>query len=177
METKKPGDAVYIVGQTLKELGGSEYYRSKGYLGATVPKVHASQAKKTFTAVTKAIDMGFVRACHDLSEGGLAVAATEMALASSFGIELDLRKVPAEADRDDFVMFSESNSRFLLEVPEKVKDDFEASMTCKTFSEIGKVTQTPRLRFAGLNGTVVVCASLSDLRKNWKQTLSSGVQE
>jgi phosphoribosylformylglycinamidine synthase len=177
METKKPGDSVYVVGQTLKELGGSEYYRSKGYLGATVPKVHASEAKKTFTAVTKAIDMGFVRACHDLSEGGLAVAAAEMALAGGYGLELDLRKVPTKAlDRNDFVMFSESNSRFLVEVPEKVKDDFEASMTCKTFSEIGKVTQAPKLKFTGLDGTVVVDASLSDLRKNWKQTLSSGVQ-
>ena len=92
MDLKAPGNLLYIVGKTYPELGGSEYYKLKGYLGKSVPKVHAAQAKKTFNAITKAIGKGSVKACHDLSEGGLAVAASEMALASSFGVELDLRK-------------------------------------------------------------------------------------
>src|SRR3990172_1339287 len=170
METKKPSDSLYILGQTRKELGGSEYYKLHGYVGATIPRVRAAQAKKTFRAVTKAIDSGFVKACHDISEGGLAVAAAEMALAGGYGVELDLKKVARRAvERDDFVMFSESNSRFLLEVPVKAKEDFEALMKGKVCAEIGEVINNPKLIITGLNSTRVVDASLSDLRKSWKK--------
>jgi len=173
MDVKAPGNPLYIVGETFKELGGSEYYKLKGYTGKTVPKVHAAQAKKTFSAVTKAIDLGLVEACHDLSEGGLAVTAAEMALAGGYGVELDLRKVPNKAlNRNDFVLFSESNSRFLLEVPEKAEKDFEAVMKGKVCAEIGKVAKNPRLIVQGLEGAVAVDASLKDLRRSWKETLS-----
>ena len=176
METKKPSDILYIVGQTRKELGGSEYYKLHGYVGATAPKVRAIQAKKNFKAVTKAIDKGFAKACHDISEGGLAVAAAEMALAGGYGLELDLKKVARRTvERNDFVMFSESNSRFLLEVPVQAKEEFEALMKGKDCAEIGKVTNNSKLLITGLNSTRVVDSSLSDLRKNWKKTLSSGV--
>jgi phosphoribosylformylglycinamidine synthase len=177
MDTKMPGNALYIVGQTFKELGGSEYYKLYGHVGKSVPKVRAAQARKTFRAVTKAIDLGFVKACHDLSEGGLAVAAAEMALAGGYGVELDLRKVPCKAvNHDDFVLFSESNSRFLVEVSEKSKEDFETLMKGKVCAEIGRVTKNPKLIAYGLDGTVLVDAALTDLRRSWKETLSSGVQ-
>jgi phosphoribosylformylglycinamidine synthase len=176
MDVKAPGNSLYIIGRTFKELGGSEYYKLKGCMGKTVPKVRAAQAKKTFRAATKAIDLGFVKACHDLSEGGLAVTAAEMALAGGYGMELNLRKVPSEAlNRDDFVLFSESNSRFLMEVPEKTKNEFEAAMKGRVCAEIGKVTKNPKLTVYGMDGAVILDASLTDLRRSWKETLSSGV--
>ena len=99
-----------------------------------------------------------------------------MALAGGYGLELDLTKVARRAvERNDFVMFSESNSRFLLEVPVNAKEDFEALMKGKDCAEIGKVTNNPKLTITGLNATKIVDASLSDLRKSWKKTLSSGV--
>ena len=178
METKKPGDAVYVVGETFNELGGSEYYKLNGHNGKNVPIVRGSRAKKTFKKVTKAIDLGLVKACHDLSEGGLGVAAAEMALAGGFGIEMDLAKVPRSAvDRDDYVLFSESNSRFLVEVPEKARAEFEALMKGVACAEIGRVVKDDKLSIKGLNGAVTVEASLADLRRSWKATLSSGVGE
>ena len=126
MELKAPGNLLYIIGETFNELGGSEYYKLKGFLGASVPKVKGAKAKRTFRAVTEAIDEGLVKSCHDLSEGGLAVAAAEMAFASGYGLEIDLCKVPSkEVERNDFALFSESNSRFLIEVAEADKEDFE----------------------------------------------------
>jgi phosphoribosylformylglycinamidine synthase len=176
MDAKAPGNSLYIVGQTFNELGGSEYYKLKGLIGETVPKVHAAHARKTFRTVTKAIDLGLVKACHDLSEGGLAATATEMALAGGHGVELDLRKVPNEAvKRDDFMLFSESNSRFLVEVSEKSKEEFETMMKGKFCHEIGKITKNPKLTAYGLNGAIIVDASLTDLRRSWKETLSSEV--
>jgi len=176
MDVKAPNNLIYVVGQTFKELGGSEYYKLKGFLGKTVPKVQPNQAKKTFKAITDAIDLGLVKACHDLSEGGLAVAAAEMTFAGGWGMEFDLRKVPREnVDRNDFVLFSESNSRFLVEVSEKAKQDFEALMNGKVCAEIGRVTKTLRLCVHGLNGEVVVEASVGDLLASWKRPLSRGV--
>src|SRR3990170_2556786 len=165
METKKPGDAVYLVGDTFNELGGSEYYKLKGFVGNTVPKVRGSQARKTFKKVTKAIDLGLVKACHDLSEGGLAGAAAEMALAGGFGIELDLGNVPRKGvDRDDFVLFSESNSRFLVEIPEKAKAEFEGLIKGSVCAEIGRVVKNSKLTISSLKGATTVEASLADLR-------------
>jgi phosphoribosylformylglycinamidine synthase II len=175
METKKAGDTVYVVGETFNELGGSEYYKQNGYIGNNVPKVRGARAKKAFRATTKAIDLGLVKACHDLSDGGLAVAAAEMALAGGFGIELNLTKVPRNAiDRDDFVMFSESNSRFLVEIPEGAKAEFAALMKGVVCTEIGRVTKNAKLTINGLHENIAVEASLADLRQNWKRTLSSG---
>jgi hypothetical protein len=77
--------------------------------------------------------------------------------------------------RDDFVLFSESNSRFLVEVSEKARDEFECLMKGKTCAQVGRVTKSPRLCVRGLAGGVVMDASLGDLLKSWKRTLSSGV--
>jgi phosphoribosylformylglycinamidine synthase II len=173
MDVKALGNQLYIVGETFKELGGSEYYKLKGHTGKTVPKVRAAKAKKTFSAVTKAIDLGLIKACHDLSEGGLAVTVAEMALAGGYGVELNLREVPSRTvNRNDFMLFSESNSRFLVEVPEKAEKDFEAVMKGKVYAQIGKVAKNSRLIVYGLDGGVVADASLTDLRGSWKETLS-----
>ena len=173
MDIKAPGDLIYIVGQTLKELGGSEYYGLKGFLGNTVPRVQANQASRIFKAVTRAIDCGLIRACHDLSEGGMAIGAAEMAFAGGYGVELDLKKVPSRnLNRDDFLLFSESNSRFLVEVSEKARKPFEKLMRGRILSEIGKTTKSPRLYVRGLDGTVVVDVSLDDMMASWKKTLS-----
>jgi phosphoribosylformylglycinamidine synthase len=177
MDVKAPGDSIYIVGETFLELGGSEYYKLKGCLGKSVPKVHSAEAKKGFRAITRAIDRGLVKACHDLSEGGLAVATAEMAFAGGYGLELNLHKVPAKGvGRDDFVLFSESNSRFLVEVSEKARDKFEGLMKGKVCAKVGKATKSPRLCIKGLAGGMVVDASLGDLLKSWKRTLSGGVE-
>ncbi|MEM2080910.1 MAG: phosphoribosylformylglycinamidine synthase subunit PurL [Candidatus Bathyarchaeia archaeon] len=176
MDLKKPGDLLYIVGQTFNELGGSEYYKLRGYLGRSVPKVRATQAKRAYRAITKAIDLGLVKACHDLSEGGLAVAAAEMAFAGGLGLKLDLRAVPnKQVNRSDFLLFSESNSRFLVEVDAGDKADFEALMRNKVYAQIGEVTGDERLIIQGLNGQVVVDASIAELHRSWKRTLSSEV--
>jgi phosphoribosylformylglycinamidine synthase len=173
MDLKAPNNLLYIIGETFNELGGSEYYKLKGYLGASVPKVKGAKAKRTFKAVTKAIDSGLIKSCHDLSEGGLGVAAAEMAFAGGYGLELDLGKVNGkELKRSDFVLFSESNSRFLIEVSETDRREFEALMKGKGCAQIGKVTKDQKMLVHGLNQEIFVDASLAELRHSWKKTLS-----
>jgi len=170
MELKQPGNLLYLVGKTYPELGGSHYYQLKGFIGKTVPKVRLEQAKKTMDLMTKAIDSGHVRSCHDLSEGGLAVASAEMAFSSGYGIELDLKKVPRakEIRRNDSVIFSESNSRFLVEIPEKNREAFEALMKDTVCAEIGRVKKDGYLSVYGLDCEQAVHAELTELRRRWK---------
>ena len=174
VDLKAAGNTIYIIGETYAELGGSEYYKLKGYLGASVPKVRGGKAKRAYKAVTQAIDLGLVKSCHDLSEGGLAVAAAEMAFASSLGLEINLQKMPSkDITRDDFALFSESNSRFLIEVSQEDKADFEKLMKGKSCVAIGKVTKEAKLLIVGLKGKVVVDAMMDKLRHSWKKTLNS----
>ncbi len=176
MELKQPGNSLYIVGRTYRELGGSHYYQTKGTLGNSVPKVRIEEVKQTMDLITEATDRGYLRACHDLSEGGLAVAAAEMAFSSGHGIDLNLSKVPRAEDvsRNDFVLFSESNSRFLVEIPEKRRLDFEALMKDAVCAEIGNVKKDPVLSVTGLNGKEAILADLEGLRRRWKSTLGEG---
>ena len=173
VDLKRSGDLIYLVGQTYSELGGSEYYKLKGFIGMKVPKVRVTQAKRIMNSITKAIDAGYVKSCHDLSEGGLAVAAAEMSLSSDYGMELNLANVPVPKNmkRNDYILFSESNSRFLVEVPEKRSEDFEVLMKSNASSAIGKVIREKRLSICGVDGKRVVEAGLNELREFWKKTL------
>jgi len=177
MDLKASGNLLYILGDTYPELGGSEYYKFKGFLGKSVPKLHATKARKTYYNLTKAMGEGIIKSCHDPSEGGLAVAAAEMAFAGGYGLALDLRSVPNKlVTRDDFLLFSESNSRFLIEVAEKDRLAFEDLMRNKACAKIGKVTKDEKLLIRGLDGKVVVDAGLAELRHSWKKTLSMEAQ-
>ena len=87
MDLKQPGNLLYLVGETRDELGGSHFALVNGLSGGQVPTVDAERAVKTFAAMHRGIQRGLVRACHDLSEGGLAVAAAEMAFAGGLGAQ------------------------------------------------------------------------------------------
>ncbi|MCW3997375.1 MAG: phosphoribosylformylglycinamidine synthase subunit PurL [Candidatus Bathyarchaeota archaeon] len=176
MDIKKPENSLYIVGNTFDELGGSEYYSLKGYIGKNVPKVRTTQASNNFNAITKAIDSNLISACHDISEGGLAVSAAEMAFTGGYGITIDLAKVPNEnLSRNDVILFSESNSRFLVEANKKSKDAFEYLMKGKSYAEIGKITEKPNFLIKGLNGAIIIDTLIQDLQRSWKETLSGGL--
>ncbi len=177
MDLKAPGNLLYLLGETYPELGGSEYYRLKGFLGNSVPKLHATKARRTYYNLTKAMSSGIIRSCHDLSEGGLAVAAAEMAFAGGYGLELDLRSMPNKSvSRNDFLLFSESNSRFLLEVAQQDGSEFRELIQNKACAPIGKITKGEKLSIRGLDGKVVVNAGLAELRRSWKRTLSMEAQ-
>ncbi|UCE29052.1 MAG: phosphoribosylformylglycinamidine synthase subunit PurL [Candidatus Bathyarchaeota archaeon] len=173
VDVKKPGNLVYLISQTYPELGGSEYYRLKGYLGKTVPQVRMSQARRTINSLTKAIDSGLVESCHDLSEGGLAVTAAEMTFSEDCGIELNLRDVPKSRfmKRNDYIMFSESNSRFLIEVAVRHREDFEKSMKGCVYAPVGETRKERDFSIHGVEGDQVVDVRTNVLRDAWKSAL------
>lgn len=169
MDLKSPGNNLYLAGTTRPELGGSSYYHEFGGRGGTVPGLAPAEAKRILESVHKAISAGLVRACHDLSEGGLGVALAEMAFSGGVGARVDLAAVPREGlDRDDLVLFSESNSRFLLEVPPSRAAKFERIFQGLPIAKIGHTVPEEKYSVAGPIGKTVVECSLEELREAWK---------
>ncbi len=173
MDFKRAGDLVYIVGTTQNELGGSEYFRTHGLVGNNVPKVNPRRARELMNSLSVATEKGLVRACHDCSEGGIGVALAEMAFAGGLGVTINLKAVPLgePVDRDDFILFSESNSRFLIEVAPENKTEFEEVMNGTSFGAIGQVTDAEVLEIYGVNGKKIVGASLGELKEFWQRPL------
>jgi len=173
MDCKRDGDLVYIVGTTWNELGGSQYYGIHGYVGNKMPRVDSKKGKRLMDALSAVMEKGLVRACHDLSEGGIGVAAAEMAFAGGLGMVINLGQVPlGEAmNRDDYVLFSESNTRFLVEVAPEDSRQFEGMMAGVDFAAIGQVTGKERLEVYGLNREIVLSALIVELKEAWQRPL------
>jgi len=172
MDAKKPGHLVYVLGATRNELGGSQYLKQKGFIGNNVPKVDAEKAKKLYLALHNAIMERLVASCHDCSDGGLAVALAETAFAGGLGMEIDLNKVPIQnIDRDDYLLFSESQSRFVVTVAPENKQRFEKTLAGNVSAQIGTTLAESNFRITGLDGTIVVDTTLNVLKEHWQKTL------
>ncbi|MFH1422225.1 MAG: phosphoribosylformylglycinamidine synthase subunit PurL [Planctomycetota bacterium] len=170
MDIKQKGNTVYIVGTTKNELGGSHYYSIHGFVGRNVPEVDAKSAIKILKKLSNSIQKGLVRSCHDLSEGGFAVAMAEMAFSGEVGVKLDLNRVPftGNGKRDDVLLFSESNSRFLVEVEPNKTEKFEKILTGVQFAKIGETNDSDKLEISGLSGKTIICEKLNTLKKAWQ---------
>lgn len=175
MDLKAAGNRIVMVGTTRDELGGSHFSLVNKLDGGQVPTVDPQQAKLTFAAMHQAIQTGTVAACHDLSEGGLAVAAAEMAFAGGIGLDLDLSQVAVESDSLSSAarLFSESNTRFLCEVPADKFDEFEKRLADIPHACIGETTTESKLVIRdGASSTPLVVSELEDLKNAWQTPLN-----
>ena len=165
---KEEGSPVYLIGLTRGELRGSAYLRLKRVDGGEVPKVDAKLSKSIIDTLIRAVDERLVLSCHDLSEGGLGVAAAEMVAASkNLGIALDTRRVPSSVCRSDYLLFSESASRFLVEVDKNRWRRFEELFSGLPFSRIGEVARGLGLRVTDLNNVVHELSGV-EIKKAWR---------
>ena len=173
MDFKQAGNFIYILGNTFDELGGSEYFAQKGYIGNNSPVVNAANARKLMESLSLATSRGLVRACHDLSEGGLGVALADMAFAGNTGAEISLDKIPTGEDiqRDDVLLFSESNSRFLAEVEPGNREEFENILRGNAFAVIGVVSASDTLKVKGLNAKLAISLPVKTLKEAWQKPL------
>ncbi|MFX0085544.1 MAG: phosphoribosylformylglycinamidine synthase subunit PurL [Candidatus Hodarchaeota archaeon] len=164
---KSEGNYIYLIGETLLELGGSLFYEIKNLSGGIIPDVNLETAELIFEKVIKAIDGGLIQSCHDCSEGGLAVSLAEMCFGGNIGAKIDLKRIKTELDKDYKILFSESNTRFVVEVqnPEK----FEKIMKGISIFNIGYV-EGDRLIISGLSGRQIIDERICDLKSVWKRT-------
>ena len=173
MDIKGPGNALYLLGWTSEELGGSLYNEICGFSGGVVPEVEVRSAFDGYKAVANAISKGLVLSAHDLSEGGLAVALSEMCFSGEFGalIDLDDTAHAGSIYANEVLLFSESPSRILLEVKPENEAAFVKACKGATVKKIGETIANPILKVRGLDGLVMLEEPLSALKTAWQKTL------
>lgn len=113
-DLKREGNTIAIIGATKPEMGASEYYRLMKSSSRKVPDVDISSLRAGMDVVIGGIERSAIVACHDISDGGLAVALAEMCIGGDIGAEIDLAKM--EKLRSDVRLFSESSSRWVVEL-------------------------------------------------------------
>ncbi len=115
MDLKEPGNHLFLIGTTRDEMGGSHFHLVTGRTGGIVPRPDLALAPRIFAKLHEVIRNGLVRSCHDLSEGGLAVALAEMALAGGVGADV-VDWYNGSFPGCDVLLYSESTTRFVIEV-------------------------------------------------------------
>ena len=172
MDFKKAGNSIYIIGTTLDEVGGSIYLENLGQLGTSLPQVDFKKARQIYQAIEKATKSRLFAALHDCSEGGVAVALAEMAFAGGLGADVLLKKVPFKGKRrEDLLLFSESNSRFIAEVAPDHEKALAKILAGIPFAKIGITQASPELIVYGLNDQVVINSRIDELKEVWKAPL------
>ena len=183
MSLKQPGNLLYLIGNTHNELAGSHYAEiSQITLETHVPMPSLTHALSILKAVSGVIREGLAQSCHDLSEGGLAIAAAEMSLAGLLGVTLDIGPISAKLNRgfellwpDENVsnllaLFSESPSRFLIEVAPTHKKAFEKYLRQHHVPDylcLGTVTETGRFQVNNA-ANLLIDLPVGDLQHAWK---------
>lgn len=172
---KNVNDCILLIGETLPEMGGSEYYYSiHGIEGGIAPKVDMKREKSTIDFVLSSIQKNYVNAVHDCSKGGLGVALSLMSVKSDRGIEIDLSKTNIGKLRLDELLFSESHSRFIVTTPESnVKDLLElAKRQGIPAYHIGNVSSSSQVVFRYEDNQIVNC-DLKNMKTAWENTIPS----
>ena len=166
-DAKEEGNILYIIGnETEKEMGGSEYYKLIGKFSTIVPRVKIDLLKRSIDCILELTKKELLRSCHDVSEGGIGVCISEMLIGGNLGAEIDLSRV-SPGLRSDFKLFSESNTRWVVEIEKK---------DVKRFENIVKKHNLPFYRIGSLGGDslkitdtgkTIIHLSVSEIAENW----------
>ncbi len=132
---RRENNPIYIIGQTGAEMGGSIYYELSGGKSAAVPKVNVETLKENGDSLLRAMEKDMVMSAHDIGEGGIAVALAEMCFGGKIGADIDIGKIGRM--RADIKIFSESPSRWIVEVDRKREEEFRSIV--KGAVRIGRV--------------------------------------
>jgi phosphoribosylformylglycinamidine synthase len=171
MESKVPGDLVYILGETRDELGGSEYYQMMGELGLNVPKVNTEEVIPLYKKLGEAINNGLLASAHAVSRGGIGVHLAMVAMGGEMGMEIDIKAIPRTPGLSDTrLLYSESAGRFIVTVDPTKKEKFENLFSGLKFGLAGKVTDSNIVKITGINDDVIISEEIDALKDSWLKT-------
>ncbi|MCK4757295.1 MAG: phosphoribosylformylglycinamidine synthase subunit PurL [Thermoplasmata archaeon] len=165
-DLKSSGSSIYLVGSTKDEMGGSLLYRKYDGFSPNAPDVDIPHLQKSINGLLDSMGSGLVLACHDISDGGLAVTISEMSIGGGIGAELDLGDSGLDAHVE---LFSESNTRWLVEVTGANEGDFEKKMVDIPIRKLG-TTGGSNLKISH-GGKKIIDIELARLNSSWRNTL------
>ncbi|NNM26554.1 MAG: phosphoribosylformylglycinamidine synthase, partial [Phycisphaerales bacterium] len=168
MDAKTAGSLLIMVGLTTPALGGSHYEMITGVTGSDLPSPDPAAGRAAAVAVHEAIRAGLVRSAHDPSEGGLLVAAAEMAIGGGLGVHVDTLALPVtETCPAVAACFAETSGRYLLEVGRDHLNDLSATLAGVPHAIVGEFRTEPSMTVSGAD----VDESIATLTQAWLGTL------
>ncbi len=168
MDLKESGNLLFQIGPTKGFLGGSHYNLVTGQDSGEVPRVEMEKARKSYFLLHQAIRQGLIWSCHDLSEGGLAVALAEMAFAGGLGVDVTLGAF--ESLDEIVILFDESPSRFVVEImPDAVSEFLQLIPNA---IPLGSVTVKDRVIILSSSGEILIDESCESLKTSWQTPLN-----
>ena len=177
---KRPGDMIYLLGQTHQELGASELSymlreEGRGGIGGAIPQIDAERNLAAYRELSTAMSGGLVASAHDCSDGGLAVALAECCFGADAGASVTINGLWSDCEHLDTwgALFGESLGRILVSIRPEDCEAFEATMADHSCHLLGAVTPGDAITFFH-NGETALVASMSSLRDAWKGTLDGG---
>lgn len=172
MDFKSAGDLIYIIGVTRPEHGQSEFSLEFKTGDTRIPQVNTKEFIKYYRQLHRAIVAGTVRSCHDISDGGLAVALAEKAIAGRCGCEIDINRVPCiELLSPLDALYSETPGRFVVTVSAEKSDEFEHFFKEQSiYSRVGFVTDSNKL-IINSGETCLLQENVHDLFMSWHKPL------
>ena len=150
-ELVTPWANIFLIGETFPDLNGSEFQRiALGEVKGEPPKYRPNWEKRSMNVILEAHERGFIRSCNNVGRGGVAVALMKMAMDSEYGFKLNMDYIPGTVNSLAQALFSETSSRYLVEVTEsnqpeflKIVDKYET-----TSCELGLTTSKPVADFS-----------------------------
>jgi len=178
LDFKAEGDLIYLIGITKAELGASEYFaylgereRGQRYVGNTVPRVDLNMARARYAGIFKAIEAEIFSAIHSVGIGGTGFGLARMAMAGELGVQIDLDMIPCEQGLKIFeLLFSESQSRFIVTLPPDKSRKFEDIFGYEDFAIVGKVIREPAIIFRK-HREHIARVEVKDLKQSYKKNL------
>ena len=170
-DLKQDGNPLYLVGrQTTADFGGSAYYHLLGIESGNVPQTDVTMLSSCIDLLLAANHNDYLTACHDVSEGGIGVCTSEMAIGGNLGVNIDIAKVQSNLTPSE-ILFSESNTRWIVEVDFSCKTEFEILCAKKKVPStmVGRTTQEKYECFN--KGKKLFEFSIQELRDYWSRTL------
>lgn len=164
-DLKRAQNLVYLIGDTKDEMGASILYRRYGGKGGKVPEVDPSALCRNVDTVLAAGQAGLLKSCHDCADGGLVIALAEMCLGGDLGLQLDLSGMGDLSFENK--LFSESNSRFVVEVDVARRSAFES--LAPDAIPLGAVEQDKRMVLR--DGRRKVDLKVPAMRRAWTNAL------
>ncbi|MFM7311619.1 MAG: AIR synthase-related protein, partial [Cyanobium sp.] len=179
---RQSGDAIWLLGVPLEAgdgepdgrlgLAGSSYLEViHGALTGRPPRTDLDLERGVQAFLRQAIAAGWVRSAHDLSDGGLAVAAAESCMGSGLGAHLE---IPASASRIDRLLFAEGGARILVSVaPEHSlvwMQALESAGATAPACRLGVVSAEPELRIAQSGVSLLQCP-LAELQQAYERAI------
>ncbi len=166
---KKAGDQIYLLGGTWREMGASEAADQLGIHGGIVPHVDSASAKSRYQALHALMGQRAISACHDCSDGGMAVALAEMCIGGRLGCHIDLDAVAAFGQMSAFeLLYSESASRHIVTIRPDLSTLLDTLGMWQLCRRIGEVSDDGQM-IVRTGDSLLVQADVEELAQAFKK--------